>query len=246
MKKGFFALYELFIWLPINVALTGLTSLVTIVGCSLGGERYFSYYPSKYWSRIVCWITFCPVKVFGREHLDKKQSYIFVANHQSAFDIWLIFAYLGVPIRWMMKKSLRKMFFVGKACESAGYIFVDTASPKTIEKTMRNAKEKLQNGNSVVIFPEGSRTPDGTMQKFKKGAFQMAIDLQLPIVPLTINGAYRVMSKNTVRIQPHPMTLTIHPPIPPQPIDKNDRREVVNRLQTLSEQSRKAIASALV
>ncbi|GHT20063.1 1-acyl-sn-glycerol-3-phosphate acyltransferase [Bacteroidia bacterium] len=245
MKKIVLAFYELFIWLPIMLASTFLTSLITIIGCSLGGERLFSFYPSQWWSRLVCWITFCPVTVTGRAHLDPRQSYIFVANHQSAFDIWLIFAHLGVPIKWMMKQSLRKMFIVGKACESAGFIFVDNSSPRGIEKTIRFAKEKLQHGNSVVVFPEGSRTPDGRMQKFKKGAFQIAVDLQLPIVPLTINGAFEVMSKHTVRIRPHRMELHIHPPIPPQTINRSDRKEVVSHLQSLSEQSRTAIASAL-
>jgi 1-acyl-sn-glycerol-3-phosphate acyltransferase len=145
----------------------------------------------------------------------------------------------------MMKQSLRKIPVVGKACESAGFIFVDNSSPKAIAKTLRTAEEKLQNGNSVVIFPEGSRTYDGLMTKFKKGAFQIALDLQLPIVPLTITGAYDVMPRTTCRIHPHRMQLTIHPPIPPENIDRNDRRAMIARLQTLSEQSREAIASAL-
>ncbi|GHT08741.1 1-acyl-sn-glycerol-3-phosphate acyltransferase [Bacteroidia bacterium] len=246
MKQTLILLYEIFIWFPILLATTMLTAVVTIIGCAMGGERFFSYFPAKWWSIAVCAITFCPVKVVGRENLDPKQSYIFVANHQSAFDIWLIFGYLNVPIKWMMKQSLRKIPVVGKACESAGFIFVDNSSPKAIAKTMRDAEEKLQNGNSVVIFPEGSRSHDGQMTKFKKGAFQIALDLQLPIVALTINGAYKVMPRTTYRIRPHGMQLTIHPPIPPESIDVTDHRAVVARLQSLSEQSREAIVSALI
>jgi 1-acyl-sn-glycerol-3-phosphate acyltransferase len=245
MKQILFFLYQVFIWFPIFLTTTILTALTVTVGCFLGGERIFSYYPGKIWSKIVCFITFCPVKVKGREKLNKKQSYIFVANHQGAYDIFLMYGYLGVPIKWMMKQSLRKLPFVGKACEMAGFIFVDNSSPKAIVRTMTEAKQKLKNGASLAIFPEGSRTHTGKMNKFKKGAYQMALDLKLPLVPVTINGSYNVMQRGSYIIRPHKMELIIHAPISTEGLSADNLREAALQIKTLTEKSREEIEAGL-
>jgi 1-acyl-sn-glycerol-3-phosphate acyltransferase len=245
MKHIFIFLYQVFIWLPIFLLITVLTALVVITGCFLGGERFFSYYPGMWWSRIVCVITLCPVKVSGREKLDRKQSYIFVPNHQSAYDIFLIYGHLGFPVKWVMKQSLRKIPFVGKACEMAGFIFVDNSSPQAAARTVIAAKKKLQKGASIVIFPEGSRSYTGKLGKFKKGAFQMALDLQAPIVPVTLNGSHYVMPRGSYLIRPHKMELIIHKPIPTKGLSTDNLRDTASRIRMLSEKSQAEIASAL-
>ena len=121
-------LYLVYLWViavPVFLVLTVLTAVTTIVGCLLGGERVFSYYPGMIWSRLACYLTLCPVKVKGREYLDRKKSYVFVANHQGAFDIFLIYGFLGTPIKWVMKAGIAKIPLVGTACRAAGFIFVD-------------------------------------------------------------------------------------------------------------------------
>lgn len=97
----------------------------------------------------------------GREHIDRKQSYVFVANHQGAFDIFLIYGFLGVPIKWVMKAGIAKIPFVGTACRAAGFIFVDNSTPKAAARSVLEAERCLRNGASVVVFPEGSRTYTG-------------------------------------------------------------------------------------
>ena len=98
--------------------------------------------------------------------------------------------FLGRNFKWMMKKSLRKIPFVGKACESAGHIFVDRSGPKKVLETIQQAKNSLKDGVSLVVFPEGARSFTGHMGYFKKGAFQLADDLQLAVVPVTIDEEY--------------------------------------------------------
>ena len=245
MKRFFLLIYQVFVWLPIFLVITILTALVTMIGCWCGGERIFSYYPGMLWSKLTCMITLCPVKVIGHEKLDKKQSYIFVANHQGAYDIFLIYGYLGQPIKWVMKKSLRKIPFVGQACEAAGFIFVDNSSPKAAAKTIEEAEAKLKNGASIAIFPEGSRSKTGKMGVFKKGAYQMAMDLKLPIVPVTINGSYEVMPICSYFITPHKMELIIHDPISTEGLASENIREVAVNIRSITDQSRSEIESGL-
>ena len=209
-------IYQLCIALPVLLLLTILTALVTIVGSLIGGAHFWGYYPGKIWSQLVCYLLLIPVRVRGREKLHAKTSYIFVPNHQGSFDIFLIYGFLGRNFKWMMKKSLRKIPFVGKACESAGHIFVDRSGSKGMLETIRQAKASLRDGVSLVVFPEGARTFTGHMGYFKKGAFQLAEDLQLSIVPVTINGSFEVLPRTGKWIHPHRMTLTIHEPIAPK------------------------------
>ena len=245
MKRFVLILYQLFIWSPLSLAITLITAITTFIGCVCGGERFFSYYPGAIWARLICILTLCPIKVVGKEKLDKKQSYIFISNHQGAYDIFLIFGYIGQPIKWVMKQSLRKIPLVGLACETAGFIFVDNSSPQAAAKTIRLAEEKLRNGASVAIFPEGSRTHTGKPGAFKKGAYQMALDLKLPIVPITINGSYDVMPIDTYRINPGKMEMIIHDPIYTNEIRPENLREAAVKIRELINRSREIIESAL-
>ena len=168
--KILYRIYQLCIALPIFLVLTLLTALTTIIGSLIGGAHVWGYYPGKIWSQLTCYILLLPVEVHGREKLDKHTSYVFAPNHQGIFDIFLIYGFLGRNFKWMMKKSLRKIPFVGKACESAGHIFVDRANAKGMLTTIRQAERSLKNGVSLVVFPEGSRTQDGTLGSFKRGS----------------------------------------------------------------------------
>ena len=127
--KYLYRLYQLLVCLPILVLASIITSITTVVGCMLGNGHFWGYYPGKIWSQLWIRILLLPVKVEGRENLEKKQSYVFVANHQGAFDIFLIYGFLGRNFKWMMKKGLRKIPLVGVACEYAHHIFVDKSGP---------------------------------------------------------------------------------------------------------------------
>jgi len=245
MKRLVLFLYQLFVWAPLLLAATLITAITTFIGSICGGERIFSYYPGAIWSRLVCIFTLCPVKVTGKEKLNKKQSYIFVSNHQGAYDIFLIYGYIGQPIKWVMKQSLRKIPFVGIACEAAGFIFVDSSSPQAAAKTIRFAEAKLKNGASIAIFPEGSRTRTGKMGTFKKGAYQMALDLKLPIVPITINGSYEVMPIDSYLIHPHKMEMIIHDPIQLDGIAPENLREVAVQVRELVDRSKAIVGASL-
>lgn len=213
-----YVLYQICYGLPVVFLLTAITAIITTIGCTIGNAEFWAYWPSRVWSWLLIKILFIPVHVEGQHNINPKTSYVFVANHQGFFDIFLIYAHLGHNLRWMMKKELRKMFLIGKACESAGQIFVDKSGPKAIQHTYIQARETLQGGASVVVFPEGSRTSTGRIGTFHKGAFQLANELQLPIVPITIDGSFDVWPRtaNTPIVKRHPLSLIIHQPIQPR------------------------------
>lgn len=235
----FIFLYQWLIAFPTLLVLTFLTAVTTIIGCALGNGRFWGFYPARYWSRLFCFFSLVRVEVRGRQNIDPKTSYVFVANHQGAYDIFLIYGFLNQPFHWLMKKELRKIPFVGKACESAGHIFVDAAGHTSgMRDTMHRAVDTLKDGVSLVVFPEGSRTHDGQMRRFKKGAFLLAQELNLPVVPLTIDGSFNIMPRSSYQVTPGKMILTIHPPIYPDPEKGHD-------IATLMEGSHQIIASAL-
>lgn len=216
--KYIYRIYQLFIALPLILFASLLTSIVTIIGCFLGNGHFWGYYPGKLWAQLIVRVLLLPVRVEGRENLIPGCSYVFVSNHQGAFDIFLIYGFLNRNFKWMMKWQLRKIPFVGKACEAAQHIFVDKRGPRKVKETYDKAREVLREGMSLVVFPEGCRTFSGHMCHFRRGAFMLADELQLPVCPLTINGSFNVMprTRDMKWVLWHPLTLTIHKPIPPK------------------------------
>lgn len=239
--KYLYRIYQLCIALPIIAVFTVITAVSVIMGCSVGNGHFWGYYPGKWWAQLIVRVLLLPVKVEGRERLAKGQSYVFVANHQGAFDIFLIYGFLGRNFKWMMKRQLRNVPFVGKACEAAHHIFVDKRGPSKIRETYDRARATLRGGMSLVVFPEGARTFTGHMGTFKRGAFMLADDLQLPVVPLTINGSFNVMprTRDMKWVLWHPLRLTIHEPI--APVGKG-----TDNIKRQEELSYKAVMSSLV
>lgn len=240
MKRLLYIIYTWLIFVPVFLVITFLTALTTIVGCLLGGSRIFSYYPGMVWSRLTCYLAFCPVRVSGRENISRGKSYVFVANHQGAFDIFLIYGFLGVPIKWVMKAGLEKIPFVGRACRAAGFIFVNTSSSRAAARSVREAERALKSGASIAIFPEGSRSKTGKLGRFKKGAYQMAVDQRLPVVPITLNGPFEVLPIHSLNLHRHRLEMVIHEPIYIDGLDTSHQG-----LQEIADCTRQIIGSAL-
>lgn len=213
--KILYRIYQCIFMAPVLVVSSIITALLTGIGSMLGGGKWWGYYPAHIWGKIVCWITMVKVSVTGKENIDPKKPYVFVANHQSAYDIFVIYGYLGHSFRWMMKKSLEKIPFIGWSCKRAGMVFVDNSSPAAIKETMAKARTQLQNDQSLIVFPEGSRTWNGKLSPFKKGAYLLAVQFGLPIVPITIDGAFDVMPRFKKVPNWGHVKLTIHKPIVP-------------------------------
>lgn len=234
------ALYYIYFFLiavPVLFSLTVLTCIVILIGTAIGNGSWWGYYPAMVWAKVFCILSLVKVSVRGRENINKRTSYVFVANHQGAYDIFSVYGYLGHNFKWMMKKSLRKIMLVGYTCQKCGHIFVDRSSPTAIRRTIETAEKRLRDGMSLVVFPEGARTFTGKMGPFKKGAYQLALEFRLPLVPVTIDGSFDIMPRTRYVPRPGRIVLTIHKPIAP-PADEAARAEVI-------EQTRQAIESSL-
>lgn len=153
------ALFLIYQWLiagPIFIVVTILTAVITSLGSLIFGTHWWGYYPPHIWSRITCRLFFVKVKVTGRKNIDRNTSYIFVANHQGAFDIWTIYGYLNHNFKWLMKKSLEKIFLVGPACRRAHHIFVDDSNIGAIKQTIAEAEDTLKEGMPLVVSRKGA------------------------------------------------------------------------------------------
>ena len=215
--KYLYRIYQLFIAAPVILVATIITAVTVTIGSTLGNGHFWGYYPGRWWGWVIIRVLLLPVKVEGRENLQSGQSYVFVSNHQGAFDIFLIYGFLQRNFKWMMKRHIRNSPLVGLACEASHQIFVDKRGPSKIKETYTKARATLKDGMSLVVFPEGSRSFTGHMGVFRRGAFMLADELQLPVAPLTINGSFNVMPRmrDMHFVNWHPLTLTIHKPIAP-------------------------------
>ena len=154
-----YRIYQLFIAIPLIVIATILTAITVSVGTAIGNPHFWGYYPGQWWGAFICRILLLPVKVEGRENLQEGQSYVFVANHQGAFDIFLVFGFLHRNFKWMMKYQIGKIPFVGFACRKSHQIFIDKRGAKKIKASYDQAREILKDGISLTVFPEGAWHP---------------------------------------------------------------------------------------
>ncbi len=204
--------YKWLIYLPLMLVNSIVCAILAALFAIVVSPRAGSFW-GMMWAKITCWLTPVKVKVQGRENIDPELSYVVAVNHQSLFDIFILYAHLGIDFRWIMKKELRKVPFIGYASEKVGHIFLDRSSPRAAIESLNQAKRKLADGSSVVIFPEGTRSRSRQMRPFKRGAFKLAFELELPILPVTLVGSWHIIRKGFFNIVPARTQLIIHPPL---------------------------------
>ncbi len=237
MKKSIYCIYHWLIAMPLMIIITLFISVATVVLTPFSNHA-IGYLPARFWGRSACFLFFIKVKINGLDNIQKNQSYIFAANHQSVYDIFILYGWLPVLFKWIMKSTLRRIPFVGAACQAAGHIFIDRTSRTSAKHMLENARKQLTNGMSVIVFPEGTRTQNGTVGKFKRGAFLLATELLLPIIPITIDGAFYCMKRNSAFIRPGTIRITLHPAIESKNYSTEQQKNLVD-------DCRKAVISSL-
>ena len=228
--KILYIIYQYLIGFPLIIVVTLFTALLTII-CFPWRNGKLPRTVQVFWSRSVLWLLLVPIKVTGRENVDSNQSYVFVANHQSFLDVFAVYGWLPNNFKWLMKKELRKIPFVGTACAVAGHIFVDRSNPRAAMESLTYIKAQLHDGISTVIFPEGTRTRTGEMGRFKQGAFKIAMDMDLPVVPISLSGFFDAMPRNKFYVKPF-SRVALHIGKPIDISQFNDINEAMTEIHT--------------
>lgn len=208
-----YAPYKYLVFIPLAALSTMVFGSLAVCLMYVSRPRFVSSICGVYWARFNSLIAPMLLQVIGRENIDPKQSYVICANHQSQFDIFVIYGWIGVDFKWVMKKELRKVPFLGAACERLEHIYIDRSNREAALRSLKEAKKRIVNGTSVMFFPEGTRSAVDEMLPFKKGAFVMALDLGLPILPVSIVGTRKILPTRSLKLFPGRAKMLIHPPI---------------------------------
>lgn len=242
MKRVAFWLYQVYVWLvfmPVGLLLTLITGWTVVLVSTVWSPEAASRYFAATWGRLLCWLTPVLVTVEGAENADPQKTYVVVCNHQSQYDIFLVYGWLKLDLKWVLKAELRKMPGVGIGCEKAGHIFVDRNNSEQSRKAISDALDRVGNGVGVLFFAEGTRSADGKLLPFKKGAFRFATSQNLPILPVTIVGTRDIQKPKSALIFPGKVKMVIHPAIEVEGAEASvDMRDVMDR-------TRATIASAM-
>lgn len=236
VKKILYLLYQPYKWLVFTPLLGITAAIFSIIAVFFGtfvSARAGSLIGGICWSRLCSALTPIYVVVRGRENINRKQSYVIVSNHQSHFDIFVTYGWLYMDLKWVMKKELRKVPFIGWACEKLEFIYVDRSDNQKAIESLNSAKERIVNGTSVMFFPEGTRSKDGSMGNFKKGAFKMAVDLGLPILPVTIKGTRKILPSGSFDLFPGRAEMIIHKAIDVQNYSDKNLGDLINLTRSI-------------
>jgi 1-acyl-sn-glycerol-3-phosphate acyltransferase len=222
--------YKFLVFAPLVGIFTFSLGILAMTFAFIVGEKTGSIC-GVIWARLLVWATPMRLTVYGRENIDKKQSYVVVSNHQSQYDILALYGWLGVDFKWVMKLELRKVPILGVACYKLGHIYIDRSNTQAALNSINTAKQKITGGTSVLFFPEGSRSRDGQLRSFKKGAFKMALDLEVPILPITINHTRNILPSDSIDLFPGRASMTIHPPVSIDGYDNANLNELIEKVK---------------
>lgn len=186
---------------------------------------------ARMWGRSLLIISGVRVQVEGLEKIDPHQAYVFAANHQSQFDIFVLLAHLPIQFRWLAKKELFRIPIFGLAMKGAGYISIDRSNRKEAFRSIDLAAARIREGTSIVIFPEGTRSLDGRLKSFKKGGFHLAIKAKRPIVPVSISGTFSILPKKGFKLTPKNARLFIGEPVPTEDVTANERGWLISEIR---------------
>jgi len=225
----------IFVWCCIVIAtlVLGFLALITYPFDRKG--RVVHHY-ARLWGQVALLANRVKVKIEGMENLNGKGPYVFMSNHQGSYDIFALLGHLPYQFKWLAKKELFSIPFFGWTMAAAGYISIDREGTRETVEAMNVAAQKIRDGMSVVIFPEGSRSPDGSIQPFKKGGFTLAVKSKVPVVPIAISGSRDIMPKDKLTTAAGEIRMFVDHPIETQHCSSKDRELLMKKVrETISE-----------
>lgn len=231
-------LYLAYSWLvivPVLLISTAILCGSMILVSMLGMPDIASSVFGKAWSRVNLAVMLAGVDIEGVDKINRNQSYVVTANHQSLIDIYVLNGYLSLDFKWVMKQELKKVPILGMACVKMGHIIIDRSNTKAAQESINKARTSIERGNSVVFFPEGTRSLDGQLLPFKKGAFRLATELKLPVLPITIQGTKDILPASTKNWHPGRIKMRILDPITAEEVAGMDANALTARTKAVIE-----------
>ncbi|MCA1561680.1 MAG: 1-acyl-sn-glycerol-3-phosphate acyltransferase [Acidobacteria bacterium] len=221
-SSGFHFWRTVFYLIPAVSLYTIVLGTASLLSTVFDASGDFGHRCARAWARCILRTTGVRVQVSGIERLEPGRSYVFASNHQSIYDIPIIFASLPLQLRIIAKDSLGRIPFLGWHLRRTGHLLIDRKNPGAgIVKRMATL---VSSARSLIVFPEGTRSIDGTVARFKGGSFLLAIDSHLPVVPVSVAGSRYVMKKGRLMVCPGEVRLTIHQPISTVTVGRQDAR----------------------
>ena len=220
-----------FFLIPLIGVYTVVLGTVSLVSTFFDRTGDFGHRCARAWAWLILRTTGVRTVISGLDGLDVHQSYVIASNHQSIYDIPILFASLPLQLRIVAKASLGRFPFLGWHLRRTGHLLVDRRHPGAgIVAKMRSL---VGEAHTLIVFPEGTRSLDGSVGRFKKGSFLVAIDAQLPILPVSVSGSCHVMKKGRLMVCPGDVRLTIHPPIATAGVTRAQAGDVAERARVL-------------
>ena len=212
-----------FYLIPAVTVYTIVLGTASVLSTFVDRRGNFGHKCARAWSWLILKTTGVDVSVEGLERLDPARSYVFAANHQSIYDIPILFASLPFQLRIIAKESLGRIPFMGWHLQRTGHVLVDRSRPGAgvVRKMARLVKE----GHSLIVFPEGTRSTDGSVARFKGGPFVIALQAGLPVVPISVAGSRHVMFRGNLMVRPGRVRVIVHDPIETTAVPRDAARD---------------------
>ncbi len=221
-----------FFLIPAIGVYTTILGSLSLASSLVDRSGHFAHGCARLWSWLILATTGVSVDVKGLDRLVAGTTYIFVSNHQSIYDIPVVFSSLPYQLRIIAKESLGSFPFLGWHLRRTGHLLVDRKNPDRAG-ILRRWKALVDQGLSLIIFPEGTRSQTGRVGIFKAGSFLMAIEAGLPVVPLSVDGTRRVMRKGELTTRPGHATLVVHPPLETTGLTVSDARGFAQKVREI-------------
>ncbi|MBI5605053.1 MAG: 1-acyl-sn-glycerol-3-phosphate acyltransferase [Deltaproteobacteria bacterium] len=218
-------------FLPVFIILTIFFSLLAMLVALFDSSGNRSHQVAALWASSSLFLSGVRARIIHQDLLTPGQPYIFAANHQSAFDILALLSKLKVQFRWLAKDSLFTIPIFGWAMKRTGYIPINRSNPKQAYQSLLQAAQKVKQGTSILIFPEGTRQAENHLGAFKKGGFILALKSQKPIVPIGILGSARVLPKKGFRITPGTIQIVLGRPISTEGYHTKDAEVLMEKVR---------------
>jgi len=215
----------------LGIAITSFMSFWAVIFSIIPNSENRIHRIANLWAKILLMITNTKVEVIGKENIPLNRPQIFMANHQSDFDILIALGHLPGQFRWIAKKELFNIPIFGAAMKNAGYIEIDRNNRERAMQSLDEAALRIREGKSVITFPEGTRSRDGEIKPFKQGTFHLAIKSGVPIVPISIVGSGQIMPKRSLKVTPGRVKLIIDKPIEVKGYTIENRQELIDKVR---------------